>query len=40
LTLRRQNHARIFKCVLKIVSGNHGGKLWCPLIFSKDTDEE
>src|SRR5262245_48898722 len=32
-----KNHARIFKRVVKIVAGHDGGKLWCPLLFSKRT---
>ena len=38
LTLRRKNHVRIFKRVVKIVTGHEGCKLRCPLFFSKDTD--
>src|SRR5262249_42361514 len=40
VTLRRQNHARIFKRVVEIVAGHDGRKLWCPLLFSKDTDRQ
>src|SRR4029453_3579684 len=38
LALGRNNHARIFKRVVKIVAGHDGRKLWCPLLFSKSTE--
>src|SRR6266496_6140376 len=40
LTLRRKDHARIFKRVIKIVAGHDGCRLSCPLLFSKDTGEQ
>jgi hypothetical protein len=40
LTLRRKNHARVFKRIVKIVAGHHRRKLRCPLLFSKDTDTQ
>jgi hypothetical protein len=38
--LGRNDHARVFNRVVKIVAGHEGRKLWCPLFFSKDTDKQ
>jgi hypothetical protein len=38
--LRRKDHARIFKRVVKIVAGHDRRKLWCLLLFSKDTNRQ
>src|SRR5438132_12497368 len=40
LTLGRKDHARVFKRVVKIVAGHERCKLWCPLLFSKDTERQ
>jgi hypothetical protein len=31
---------RIFERVIKIVAGHEGYNLWCPLLFSKDTERQ
>ena len=40
LTLGREDHVRIFERVVKIVAGHERCKLWCPLLFSKDTERQ